>query len=523
MNRVLFRKNLILILSFAFLIISMLGFSFLSKPVYEDTLNFNESDVLSNCPNYWISVKASENDFLNSDINSITFDDEDNALYLLFPKGADLSNVSLYIKDSVYNSNLAHLSLDLSEEIIYAGQKITAYTSEIPALYLSLDETDMSFNDMIGLNDKSNICKGDFVFDLPKDMAESKEVKPVISSAGNNKIVLSMRGSGYEFDTKKSFTIEFKKPTDLIGFGKFHKYNLIANNYDQTNLKNYIFFTMADRFKMEYTPKIENISLFVNGNYQGIYSLTTKVSQGKDKVAIKSGDYLINFGGRIPAQPVFYDSETYFCDSDFEEPYFDVIYPEQLDSTDEIKDIVQNFISSIENPANSSYVDYMDMESMAKYYLVQEISQNYDAFFRSTYAYYLKSDGKIHMGPIWDLDLTLGSNFDKNGIMFDTPDGFKVRQGSWYPRLFMRQDFNDYLVDLYNDEKMDEILFDMLDEFKSQESRLSIDGEMNYRLWRHIELPNILQQRRWTYKEYTDNVIDFFEKRINWINSEFKK
>lgn len=523
MNKTSLQKNIILVSSIILLFISVIGFYYLSKPSFDDTLGFNESDVIANCPNYWISIKASENESLKCDINSISFDDEANALYLLFPKDADLRNVNLYIMDSVFNSNLTHLTLDLTSEVIYAGQKITAYKSELPALYLTLDETDMSFKDMITLNDKINTCKGSFAFSIPQDVAEEKQVKPFRSSSDNNNIKLSMRGSGYQFDTKKSFTIEFNKPTDLIGFGKFHKYNLIANNYDQTSLKNYIFFNMADRFGLNYSPKIENISLFVNGDYQGIYSLTTKVSQGKNKVEIKNGDYLINFGGRIPDQPVFYDSETYFCDSDFEEPYFDVIYPENLENTDEIRDIVQNFISSIEDSYDTSYTDYMDIESMAKYYLLQEVSQNFDAFFRSTYAYYLKDDGKIHMGPIWDMDLTLGSNFDKEGIMFNTPDGWKVRQASWYPRLFMRPDFNDYVIRLYNDEHIDKVLYDMLDVFKAEEQKLSIDGEMNYRLWRNIELPNILQQRRWTYKEFTDSTIDFYEQRINWINNELKR
>ena len=245
----------------------------------------------------------------------------------------------------------------------------------------------------------------------------------------------------------------------------------------------------------------------------------TKLSVGKSKIPLSPQDYLINFGGTNPQNIVFYESETYFCDSDIESPYFDVCFPYPLEDTTEIQSAVQNFISSVEDESDDTYLDYMDLDSMVKYYWIQEISMNFDACFRSTYATFNHEDAKIHMGPIWDMELTLGSNFEKEGIMFNTPDGYRIRYMSWYPRLFNREEFSKAVKDEYINNDYRNILLSMSEYIKEQKEILSNDGEMNYRLYRNIELTNILQERTWTYEEFADSIIDFYDARIDWIDS----
>ena len=57
--------------------------------------------------------------------------------------------------------------------------------------------------------------------------------------------------------------------------------------------------------------------------------------------------------------------------------------------------------------------EYIDMESFAGVYTVQELMKNWDAYTGSMF-FFKDADqngdrAKIYMGPLWDLDNTLGN------------------------------------------------------------------------------------------------------------------
>ena len=506
-------KNIIILL-FASAILLSFGLYlnyYLEHRIRFNTMNLSEEQIMQYCPNYNLLIPSGENAFLSSDINSISFDDGDDTIYIILPKSADISNLICYVRDLNNNLFASRVILDLTQDVNFAGRNIKAIISNTPILYFSIDDSSLSYSDMILSNNKENTCSGSLIFD--ENVSNSTSDKRI------HNISLSMRGAGYQFNTKKSLTLSFDKKTDLLDFGEHKKYNLLSNNYDPSLLKNLLFFKMAEEIGMDYVPKAANVTVFVDGDYQGVYTLMTKLSVGKSKIPLSPQDYLINFGGTNPQNIVFYESETYFCDSDIESPYFDVCFPYPLEDTTEIQSAVQNFISSVEDESDDTYLDYMDLDSMVKYYWIQEISMNFDACFRSTYATFNHEDAKIHMGPIWDMDLTLGSNFEKEGVMFNTPDGYRIRYMSWYPRLFNREEFSKAVKDEYINNDYRNILLSMSEYIKEQKEILSNDGEMNYRLYRNIELTNILQERTWTYEEFADSIIDFYDARIDWIDS----
>ena len=49
------------------------------------------------------------------------------------------------------------------------------------------------------------------------------------------------------------------------------------------------------------------------------------------------------------------------------------------------------------------FYDYVDMDSLVKVFLLQELSLNCDGFISSVY-FYKDADGKMFAGPIWDQD-----------------------------------------------------------------------------------------------------------------------
>lgn len=58
------------------------------------------------------------------------------------------------------------------------------------------------------------------------------------------------------------------------------------------------------------------------------------------------------------------------------------------------------------------FYDYVDMDSLVKVFLLQELSLNCDGFISSVY-FYKDADGKMFAGPIWDQDMTFGTGWTK--------------------------------------------------------------------------------------------------------------
>ena len=87
------------------------------------------------------------------------------------------------------------------------------------------------------------------------------------------------------------------------------------------------------------------------------------------------------------------------------------------------------------------------------------------------------------MGPVWDLDIAMGWNADKFGADFTTPQGWKVRNMSFYACLFEHEDFVRAVCDMYWNGGVREAMYDALERYKLRYGEMAEDGRLNYRRW----------------------------------------
>ena len=92
---------------------------------------------------------------------------------------------------------------------------------------------------------------------------------------------------------------------------------------------------------------------------------------------------------------------------------------------------VDNFVSYLySTPAWQITLDNLsamiDVDSFAKYYLVNEYTLNQESFATSFYWYKDGPDDVIHLGPIWDFDTCMGNDgvantesYGQNHILFE--------------------------------------------------------------------------------------------------------
>lgn len=279
--------------------------------------------------------------------------------------------------------------------------------------------------------------------------------------------------SSWDYSQKKPYHFKLPQKADLYGMGKAKKWVLLSNYLDHSMLRNKLTEAMCHAANMEYAVDSVFVDLYADGSYRGTYQLSEKIDTKKNRVDINDleedtekvndidlkqtsrvimgaqnqYDFMENSymyynipndpsditGGYLLQKQQFnrygYKAKSGFVTSRGQAISMETPQYATQAQVEYIRQFVQDMEDAIysENGYNSKgkhYSDYIDVDSLIKAYLVQEISMNIDGTFSSYFMWKesdLKGDGKIHFGPSWDFDLSFGdfptgrSNSDGNG------------------------------------------------------------------------------------------------------------
>ena len=105
------------------------------------------------------------------------------------------------------------------------------------------------------------------------------------------------------FTQKKPYLLKLEKSEPLLGMASAKKWILLADATDRSMLRNYYaeYLTHNVWNKMLWNPRSRFITLFVNGKYRGMYSLSEKVEVEKNRVEFAGEGFLAEIdshGGR---------------------------------------------------------------------------------------------------------------------------------------------------------------------------------------------------------------------------------
>lgn len=485
-------------------------------------------DEIAEYGEFWFWIPAAENKGLQADVSAVS--DEDGVVFFVLPNTVDERNIVYYVRDG-YNSEFeARRTVNLSSgEASVLGKKLRLIKSEIPVMYIETGSESISFYDFINSYDRDERCYArvcltsydssgvPIYYESEKSNEDKKYDRSYLKPRGNQ------TWAGMH---KKPFSLVLDKSENLLNMGKFKKWNLLADSQDKSLLKNYVFNNLAHDVGVEYEPEMEHILLYVNGSLQGVYLLTTKIGVGENKVKLSNDDFFIIWGGSNPEQIIPYEAKDWFGDTDdINYPYAELVYPENDTESGlrEKQSIIQNYVSSIEDYTSNDYINYLDVDSMVKFYWIQEASMNTDACYRSTYSYYKNSTGKFYFAPIWDMDLTLGSNATKDGIEFLEPEGWKIREMGYFKALFNHPEFKESVEKAYWEDGIREKLYNVIEEYKSERERIRSLGVIDNKIWKDEIIENAFCYDAESYDINSEKTLEFYIKRLNWIDNEMSK
>ena len=278
----------------------------------------------------------------------------------------------------------------------------------------------------------------------------------VVSEIGVKKI--KGRGnSTWKYTDKKSFNVTFTDSFSAFGFtqqGK--KYSLLANYKDASLSRNKIIYQLAEYMGAKYVPDVATIDLYMNGLYMGSYLMCQKIEVGSKEVVHDLGKTLLEDlytdkeAGKVldsSATKIQKEGFSFLMELDSNATTGDfyttvgdqkitIKEPEYLNDngeipTDEVTKAAIQFVkdkyTELYNTLSDNTKSYddlnkiIDVESLAKFYLLNELAKNYDIGVTSTYFVYNKTAGKFFASPIWDMDVST-SNCEKTNNWYGDYD-----------------------------------------------------------------------------------------------------
>lgn len=435
-----------------------------------------------------------------------------------FAADAFTFDVSRFASDSGYGEYKIYLSADDKEPM----EICVMQSSNIPALYLTSSDAQNQGRDYVDAA-KSNAVTGRMQLIDENGTAKYDGELTQIKARGN---------STFKYYPKKSYQIKLSKAADLVGSSESVKtWVLLAGYGDATQMHDKLFKDLAKSLQMPYTANCDWVDLYYDGEYRGTYLLSEKNSVGSTGIAItdmeeaykeKNPSYgetaEVKEGTNKYEQKVVYTDGLvepknltggYLIERNLEEideingfytrtgSAFNVKSPEYIgkEAMEYISEYYQEFedavyatdedgnYTGIHPTTGKHYYEYCDKESLVKMVLLQQLALNPDGFLSSCY-FYKDADGTMFAGPVWDLEMALGTGFTKK--ISASAENFNYLEEA----LVQIPDFKEALKEYYTSTFADAIKELISENGTTRGYYLKIydSVQMNYKLWPYVEI-----------------------------------
>lgn len=470
-----------------------------------------------------------------------------------------------YLSDAVDVTEVAAVGADGYREItasVGKGKQPLTFrvmqASAIPTMYLTSSDAAQG-RDWVDAS-KSNAATGTMNL-------IGADGTPVYS--GELKQIKARGNSTFTYAEKKSYQIKLAEPSDLLGKQEQVKtWVLLASYFDATQMHDKLIKDLAAELGLAYTASCDWVNLYYDGEYRGVYLLSEKNSVGATSVAITDMEQAyeqLNEGYGTDMTTALAENsygQQYQYTKDLKEPenitggYLIELNHEMWDEVSGFKtrqdvafnvkspewcgDSAMKYISEYYqafedavyatddtgaytgyNTGTGKYFyDYVDMDSLVKVFLLQELALNCDGFISSVY-FYKDADGIMYAGPIWDQDMTFGTGWNK-------ANGAEIVDYHYLAEALIRIPAFEAAVKEYYTNTFASEVRDLLGSngtIARQYALLKENAAMNYTIWDYIRIGNPeMEGHIWqgvSYQGVVDEMTTWIENRLANMDSRF--
>lgn len=321
---------------------------------------------------------------------------------------------------------------------------------------------------------------------------------------------------------KKPYRIKLADKQPLLGMKKSKHFALLAHADDSNDrkgfMRNAVGIELSKMIGMTYTPDAKLLEVVLNGDYIGLYFLTETIRVDKDRVNIVeqedeetdsekiTGGWLVEIDNYDPDPHItIAEGDRYTMWITYKTP--EVLSYQQEQYLNQQMKLIDNLVYG--DKQSSELWKYLDMDALAKFYIVQELTDNYESFHGSCYLHKdMGANAKWHFGPVWDF----GSSFnrDKSQYLYQGD----VWHNHWIPEICQFPAFMERVKEIWSEFYKNDLnnIYSFID---AHESQITAAAAMDKVRWPQYHG----SQTVGTYIERTTNVL---RKNIEWLNEQWQ-
>lgn len=394
---------------------------------------------------------------------------------------------------------------------------VVPYSGTLPVMYIVTDSN-------CAITSKEEYVHANWWLDAKGTTGKGYE------SLGSAREPLSMliKGRGnstWTMQDKKPYRLKFDEKHNILGLPSNRHFVLMANaTYWMGQMNDAVPFEISRRMGM-YAPRMRPVEVVLNGDYIGLYFLVEKVRVGKNRVNIveqndlETDSLLITGGWLIEIEN--YGNEAIFkFDEGNGEPFWVTSHtPEAL--SQQQYDYMYNFLREADSliylPDKTSreWENYIDIDSLAVYYIVQEVVDNSEAFSGSCYMHKQRGNGtKLIFGPLWDCGSSFArwsQNYAFNEFIYENlPDYCRCR---WIGEIVKFPHFMERVR--YHWKRFYNKVYPAMDAYMNMlGASIEQAGNCDHKRWPQNPFDDICHRINTFYKPS-------FHKKVEWLNNQW--
>lgn len=348
------------------------------------------------------------------------YSQKDGVWYLFLTSSQSMADAKLYVSGGVTAADTGMLDGEngvVSGAFAQSGDRVTltaangethtvvALQSQLPSVYIDLQGVTLQqiHADQTVKYDSTGV----YITDPAGEYTLSVRNDAQIKGRGN---------SSWRVYEKKGYQLRFDNAVSVMGMPAARKWVLLASAGDDSLMRFQLASRAAKSWDMAFVPEFSYVDLWIEGEYLGTYLLGEKVEVGENRLDLQNPQ-----GAIFEHDEDFYlDEENWFV-SDIMNRHFtlkeqvvreEAILDTQISDFDaavtELMDYLYSTPSHLVTMEDLSSM--IDVDSFAKYYLLNEYMQNKESFSTSFYWYQDGPEDVLHLGPVWDFDSCMGSD-----------------------------------------------------------------------------------------------------------------
>lgn len=356
-----------------------------------------------------------------------------------------------------------------------------------------------------------------------------------------SKADIRVRGNSSRTFDKTGYLIRFtneqgeKAAHEVMGMEAHSTWVLHGPYLDKTLMRNYMWYNKAGQI-MEWAPDVRFCEVFLNGAYQGVYVMTEQISVGEGRIDIT--EYKTNTGissyilcvDRVSVNDTeMIDNFTHYTKK--MGTRVEIKYPGESKITPELERYINRDLSRFEKALYSydydsyryGYQNYIDVESFVDYFIINEVTQNTDAGYFSTYLY-KDVGGKLKMA-VWDFNNCCDNYFETALPL----EGFTMQDRVWFYMLMKDEEFVDKIINRYRSLRKNILSEETIrNDIRQQAEYLGTAVLRNYQVWGYSFGPeyNLLEggeeRQIHSYEEAMEQYENRLILRMRWMDEHIE-